>query len=408
MLLNLITYRDRTDGLVHGALVCFEPINSSVFNEMIQSQRYARSLIEASLDALVFLDLDGNILDVNDATIKIVGKERESLIGSDFADYFTDPKKARDGILETLERGMVQNFELMLVDRDSNQIPVQFNATAYRDNDGAIKGVFAAARDVRETKTMIAELEDAKDYSRGLIESSLDMMVTVDSSCLIMDVNEAATLLVGRSREDLIGASFIDLFNDRERAGRGVQACFSEGSVHNFELNVHNKSENIPVSFNASVYRDRSGMVKGIFCIARDIRERKKMVREIEEARNYSRGLIECSPDMMVTVNRKGLIKDVNEEAVRWTEKSRAALVGTRFDSLFVDPVKASEGVDMVFTAGRVNDYRLDLQLDNRTEPLSFDAGLYQNSNGDGDQLMFAIARKVDDRWSRSTISPEG
>jgi PAS domain S-box-containing protein len=394
VLLNGITYRDRTDGLVHGALFCFEPINSSVFNEMMQSQRYARSLIEASLDALVFLDLDGTILDVNDATVRIVGKERESLIGSDFADYFTDPQRARNGILETLERGMVQNFELTLMDKDSNRIPVQFNATAYRDHEGAIKGVFAAARDVRETKSMIAELEDAKDYSRGLIESSLDMMVTVDSGCLIMDVNEAATLLVGRSRDELIGASFIDLFNDRERAGQGVQACFSKGSVHNFELNVHNELENIPVSFNASVYRDRSGVVKGIFCIARDVRDRNNMVREIEEARNYSRGLIECSPDMMLTVNRKGLIMDVNEEGVRWTSKSRAALIGTRFDSHFVDPAKATEGVEMVFSTGKVRDYRLDLQLGNRTEPLSFDAGLYQE-NGGGNQLMFAIARKV-------------
>jgi hypothetical protein len=51
-------------------------------------------------------------------------------------------------------------------------------------------------------------------------------------------------------------------------------------------------------------------------------------VREIEEARNYARGLIECSPDMMVTVNQKGLIIDVNEEGVRWNAESRAELVG--------------------------------------------------------------------------------
>jgi hypothetical protein len=44
--------------------------------------------------------------------------------------------------------------------------------------------------------------------------------------------------------------------------------------VRNFELNVSNDGENIPVSFNARVYRDRPSAVKGIFCIARDIRER--------------------------------------------------------------------------------------------------------------------------------------
>ncbi len=397
VLLNVIAYRDRSDGLVHGALVCLEPINNFVFNDLMQSQRYARGLIEASLDALVFLDLDGTILDVNEATVKIVGRDRKGLIGSNFADYFTEPKKASDSIQETLRNGAVRNFELLLVDNGSNRIPVQFNATAYREDDDTIKGVFAAARDVRETKSMIAELEGVKDYSRGLIESSPDMMVTVDSDCRIMDVNEAATLLVEKSREELIGASFIDLFSDRERAGHGVQSCFSEGSVHNFELNVRSKRENIPVSFNASVYRDRAGAVKGIFCIARDIRERNKMVREIEEARNYARGLIECSPDMMVTVDRTGMIMDVNEEAVRWTSRSRAQLIGCRFASLFVDTGKATEAVDLVFTTGKVRDYRLHLSLGAGIEPLSFDAGLFTD-NKNGNHLMFAIARKVKDR----------
>ena len=394
VLMNVINYRDRTDGLVHGALVCLQPISSSIFNDLMQSQRYARSLLEASLDALVFLDLDGTILDVNEATVKIVGRDREGMIGSNFADYFTEPERARLGLRETLENGMVRNFDLTLVDKDLEQVPVQFNATAYRDEEGTVKGVFAAARDVREIKTMIAELEAAKGYSRGLIESSLDMMVTVDRESRIMDVNEAATRLVGGTREGLIGASFIDLFTDRELADQGVKTCFLVGSVRNFELNVRNNGENIPVSFNASVYRDRAGEVKGVFGIARDIRERLKMVREIEEARNYARGLIECSPDLMVTIDREGLIKDVNQEAARWTSRPREELIGSRFSSLFVDPAKAEEGVNLVFKAGRVSDYRLDLRPDAGNEPLSFDAGLYSDHDGKND-LIFAIARKV-------------
>ncbi len=117
--------------------------------------------------------------------------------------------------------------------------------------------------------------------------------------------------------------------------------------------------------------------MKGVFGIARDIRERLKMVREIEEARNYARGLIECSPDLMVTIDREGLIKDVNQEAALWTSRSRKELIGSRFSSLFVDPAKAEEGVNLVFKAGRMSDYRLDLRLDAGNEMLSFDAGLY-------------------------------
>jgi PAS domain S-box-containing protein len=394
VLLNVITYRDRSDGLVHGALVSLQPVSNSIFNDLLQSQRYARSLLEASLDALVFLDLDGTILDVNEASVKITGRDREGMIGSNFIDYFTEPERAREGISETLEKGMVRNFDLMLIDNGSGQVPVQFNATAYRDNDGALTGVFAAARDVREIKSMIAALQAAKDYSRGLIESSLDMMVTVDRDSRIMDVNDAATQLTGRSREDLIGASFLELFNDRQRARQGVDDCFSDGSVRNFELNIQNTVDIIPVSFNASVYRDSSGEVKGIFGIARDIRDRMKMMREIEEARKYARGLIESSPDLMVTIDRNGFITDVNEEAMRWTARSRQELVGSRFASHFVDPARAEEGVRSAFASGRVRDYRLDLRTDAGSEPVSFNASLYTDSDG-RNTSVFAIARKV-------------
>lgn len=394
VLLNVITYRDRSDGMVHGALVSLQPVSNSIFNDLLQSQRYARSLLEASLDALMFLDLDGTILDVNESSVKITGLDRESMIGSNFADYFTDPERAREGIRETLDKGAVRNFDLTLVNNASEQVPVQFNATAYLDNEGALKGVFAAARDVREIKSMIAALQAAKDYSRGLIESSLDMMVTVDRESRIMDVNEAAAQLTGRSRDELIGASFLDLFNDREMARRGVETCFSEGSVRNFELNIQNTSEIIPVSFNASVYRDRTGEVKGVFGIARDIRDRIKLMREIEEARKYARGLIESGPDLMVTIDRNGLINDVNEEAVRWTARSREELVGSRFADYFTEPERADEGVSLAFTSGRVRDYRLDLRTDAGNEPVSFNASLYTDSDG-RNALVFAIARKV-------------
>ena len=52
---------------------------------------YARELIEASLDPLVTISAEGKITDVNEATIKITGVPRESLIGTDFSDYFTEP-----------------------------------------------------------------------------------------------------------------------------------------------------------------------------------------------------------------------------------------------------------------------------------------------------------------------------
>lgn len=59
------------------------------------SARYARSLIEASVDPLVTINALGKITDVNVATERVTGKPRADLIGTDFAEYFTEPEKAR-------------------------------------------------------------------------------------------------------------------------------------------------------------------------------------------------------------------------------------------------------------------------------------------------------------------------
>ncbi len=61
------------------------------------ASEYARNLIESSLDPLVTISPEGKITDVNEATVKVTGVERDSLIGTDFFDYFVEPDKAREG-----------------------------------------------------------------------------------------------------------------------------------------------------------------------------------------------------------------------------------------------------------------------------------------------------------------------
>ena len=79
-----------------------------------QASQYARSLIEASLDPLVTISPDGKITDVNEATVKVTGVQREKLIGTDFADYFTEPEKAREGYQRVFSEGFVTDYPLII------------------------------------------------------------------------------------------------------------------------------------------------------------------------------------------------------------------------------------------------------------------------------------------------------
>jgi PAS domain S-box-containing protein len=270
VLLNGLTFRDRADGLVHGALLSVNVVPAVVWSGVNQSQNYARGLLEASLDALMVIDRDAAITDVNEAVVALSGRPRDTLVGMPFSDLFVCADKAKDGVERTFAQGVVRNYDLTLLANDGQRIPVSFNATVYKDSEGVVQGVFAAARDIRERLAMVRQLEEAKNYARGLIECCADLMVTINRDGVITDANRAAVSMTGWSAETLVGASFEDLFDDPGRARAGVEQAFATGEVRSYDLNLFSRPHaTTPVSFNATVYRGSDGVVQGVFAIAR-------------------------------------------------------------------------------------------------------------------------------------------
>jgi PAS domain S-box-containing protein len=124
---------------------------------------YARSLIEASLDPLVTISAEGKIMDVNRSTEWITGRVRAELIGSDFSDYFTEPEKAKEGYKLVFMNGIVRDYPLAIRNVSGQITEVLYNASIYKDESGAVQGVFAAARDITELRRMQQELIAAHD-----------------------------------------------------------------------------------------------------------------------------------------------------------------------------------------------------------------------------------------------------
>jgi len=122
---------------------------------------YTRSLIEASLDPLVTISPQGKITDVNEATERATGVPRDRLIGTDFADYFTEPAKARQGYQHVIAEGLVRDYPLTIRHVSGSTMDVLYNATVYRNEVGELQGVFAAARDVTERNRAELALQQA-------------------------------------------------------------------------------------------------------------------------------------------------------------------------------------------------------------------------------------------------------
>ena len=111
-------------------------------------------MIEASIDPLVTINADGKITDLNEAFVKITGVPREVLIGTDFLNYFTEPEKAQEGYRLVFEKESVTDYPLTIKNKNGNLTDVLYNASIYKDYNGNVIGIFAAARDITAQKEL--------------------------------------------------------------------------------------------------------------------------------------------------------------------------------------------------------------------------------------------------------------
>ncbi len=158
----------------------------------------------------------------------------------------------------------------------------------------------------RNIKASHIKLENVKAYTRGLIESSPDALVTFDENGIITDVNEQTSKLTGCAREELIGSQFRDYFTDPGRAYLGVKRSFEEGKVTDYELVMKSKTGELTVvSYNAIVYMDEKGQDRGVFAAARDISESKLVEKELKEAKEAAEAATRAKSEFLANMSHE-------------------------------------------------------------------------------------------------------
>lgn len=191
------------EGKVTGAVAAFQDITERKHaqDSLHAAALYTRSLIEASLDPLVTISPEGKITDVNQASEEVTGITRDALIGTDFADYFTEPEMARAGYKQALERGMVRDYPLTIRHRSGRMTDVLYNANVYRNEAGELCGVFAAARDITERKKTEQQIHQLVYY---------DTLTNLPNRRLLLDrLNHALTQAKRHQRP--MALMFLDL-----------------------------------------------------------------------------------------------------------------------------------------------------------------------------------------------------
>jgi len=276
VLYNASVYRDET-GEVIGVFAAARDISEQKKAE--EKIRILASAVESSDDAIVTESLDGIITSWNKGAEQIYGYFAEEILGKNISILEPDNRKGeiKQLVKKIQEEERIQHYETSRLRKDRTLIDISVTLSPVLDVSGQLIAVSIIARDITERKKAEEALRLSSIYNRSLIEASLDPLVTIGPDGKITDVNKATELVTGYSRSELIGTDFSDYFTEPEKAREGYQHAFREGLVLDYGLEIQHRNGHVtPVLYNASIYKDETGEVIGVFAAARDITERKK------------------------------------------------------------------------------------------------------------------------------------
>jgi PAS domain S-box-containing protein len=269
---------------------------------LLKSGALQRAIFGSASFSCIATDTNGIIQIFNVGAERMYGYTAAELMNKHTPTVFNDPEEmiARAAKLslefgtriepgfETVcfkaSRGIEDIYEVTKTRKDGSKFPALVSVIALRDVQDNVIGYLLISTDYTarkqvemEQKQLDQRLREQQFYTRSLIESNIDALVTTDSRAIITDINKQMEALTGCTRDELIGSPFKDHFTDPERAEEGIKRVMSGSKVTNYELTARawDGTETV-VSINATTFHDRDRKLQGVFASARDVTERKR------------------------------------------------------------------------------------------------------------------------------------
>jgi PAS domain S-box-containing protein len=334
-----------------------------------ETKDYLDNIIESSLDGITVSDHLGHVTRVNKAFLELIGLEEEVVVGKHIMELSVmnegtyesstgELVKINEEFFNTnmemtvklYEEGKVSNWESYYLRKDGKIVPVEMKIANLYNEHGDNTGAVGISRCITERKIAEKEIKEAKEFLENIFRTTTDGIIVTDHEGVITVVNEATANMLGYSKEEIVGKDR----NIFEPAGEEyeknsityVTRLLEEGMVTGFEFIWEKKDGNlITVEANAALLKDNDGTLTGAVSTIRDITERIRAEKEIKEARDFLKSVIENSRDAILITDAWGTILSANTAMQQMSGFTKEELIGEHTSSLFSGDEELSESV---------------------------------------------------------------
>ncbi len=325
------------------------------------SEERFQLLLEASFEGIVIHD-KGTILRANALFAKTLGYDVSEVIGMQATD-FTAPE-SHETVIRQIRTRSEEKAEVIGKRRDGSTLMCEIRGRAIQYAGKEARMV--ALRDVSDrwkAEQARENLQESEHRFRMLFDGAPDAIFIADiESGVILDANAAASKLLQRPHEDIVGLHQADLHPPS--AARYSKSTFDDhvkvGSARGFTDPIENEiirsdGSTVPVEVMANVVEfGGQHLIQGTF---RDISDRKKTESALRESETKYRTLFEQSSDAVYLSTRGGRLLDVNEAGAALFGYSREEMLSLDVASLYLDPTEWKGFVEVMGSQGAVREY---------------------------------------------------
>jgi len=252
-------------------------------------------ILETSPHGIWIIDKNFNVIRANKTFLDMAGINKENLLQKKCYELFKGDFCHTENCMVTriLSGEDYIECEVERQRSDGSKIPCMEFVRPHHNLNGEIVGIIAESRDISKLKEIYNELKSTKAYVEDIFANYLDTIIVTDSNGIIRMVNHATLELLEYQEEELIGKPVGIIFAEEEEEEEEVRPLFTgtleelkrKGVMRDYELTYLTKSgKRIPMSFNASIMKNKKGQIIGIVAGAKDLTKIKQVEAELRQA----------------------------------------------------------------------------------------------------------------------------